>query len=96
MLSSVLGSMQLGRELFDQAVRELAAGTGEALATLKRSLDAKSEHVKVRAATVWLDQVLRFNEALDLDERVAALEQAAEVERQIQAGELSGPSGSPR
>ena|SRR5438876_6585460 len=53
---------------------ELAGCASEAVATLRRLLEANNEHVQLAAARTLLDQLLRLREALELGERVATLE----------------------
>ena len=61
-------------ELAWAALAELAGCASEAVATLRRLLDANSEQVQLGAARTLLDQLLRLREALELSERLTALE----------------------
>jgi hypothetical protein len=61
-------------ELVAEALGELVGCAGEAVTTLRRLLHAENEHVQLGAARTLLDQLLRLREALELAERVAALE----------------------
>jgi molybdenum-dependent DNA-binding transcriptional regulator ModE len=68
-------------ELVAEALGELAGSASEAVATLRRLLAAGSEHVQLGAARVLLDQLLRLREAVELAERVSALERRLERQR---------------
>ncbi|GAA3531318.1 hypothetical protein GCM10022419_008040 [Nonomuraea rosea] len=72
---------ELRGELLDRAVGALVDASLEAIATLRCSLHADNEHVRVRAATAILSAVVTIRESVDLEERLAALE-AAEQESQ--------------
>lgn len=65
-------------ELASEALSELAGCAPEAVATLRRLLQANNEHVQLGAARTLLDQLLRLREALALAERVATLERRLE------------------
>jgi hypothetical protein len=65
-------------ELASEALSELAGCASEAVATLRRLLQANNEHVQLGAARTLLDQLLRLREALALAERVATLERRLE------------------
>jgi hypothetical protein len=68
-------------ELASEALSELAGCASEAVATLRRLLQANNEHVQLGAARTLLDQLLRLREALALAERVATLERRLEHPR---------------
>ncbi|MGW3352567.1 helix-turn-helix domain-containing protein [Nonomuraea rubra] len=72
---------ELRGELLDRAVGALVDASLEAIATLRCSLHAESESVRVRAATAILNAMVSIRESVDLEERLAALE-AAERESQ--------------
>ena len=61
-------------ELVVAALGELAGSASEAVATLRGLLDASDERVRLQAARVLLEQLLRLREAVTLEQRVAALE----------------------
>ena len=66
------------RQIVERAVSELQAATGEAVETLKRNLHCEQASVEIRAAQIILEQAVKGVELIDLQERVEALEQAAE------------------
>lgn len=66
----------LRRGMLDQTVGQLADAAVEAVATLRKMLDAQSEAVRVRAARAILAAVITVRESVDLEERIAALEAA--------------------
>ena len=68
-------------ELITVALGELVGGASEAVATLKRLLQARDERVQLGAARTLLEQVLRLREALSLEQRLAALERQVGLER---------------
>ncbi len=67
------------RHALEQSLGALSAATAEAVATLRASLQAEGEAVRVRAAVAILEHALRAAEVGDLAERIAALEAALEA-----------------
>jgi hypothetical protein len=63
-------------ELIDQAVRMLAGGAGDAIGVLVAIMNNKKVNhgVRVRAAKVVIDQLVKLREYSELEERIAALE----------------------
>ncbi|CNE44958.1 Uncharacterised protein [Mycobacterium tuberculosis] len=66
----------LRREMLDRTVGQLADAATAAVGTLRTMLDADSEAVRVRAARAILAAVITLRESVDLEERIAALEDA--------------------
>ena len=66
---------------FGQVTTRMAGGTNEALDVLRGIMKDKtvSASVRVRAAVAWLDAAPKWREAVDLVDRVTALEQRAET-----------------
>lgn len=69
---------QLRREMLDDVLGQLGGAAVEAVKTLRAALDEQSAGVRVRAASVLLASLLTVREAVDVEERLAALEAAAE------------------
>jgi hypothetical protein len=67
------------REVHEKAVAQLQQSSWAASTTLIRLLASGSDSVRLRAATVILDQANKGIELLDFEERLAALE--AQVQR---------------
>lgn len=66
------------RQALEVAISSLQQATGEAVATLRRNLNAPTpQSVQVRAALGILEQAVRGTELFDLTDRVAALEENA-------------------
>jgi hypothetical protein len=63
------------REAVERSIGELQAATSDAVATLRRNLNCGVSGVEVKAAQAILDQAIRAIELLDLEERLAALEE---------------------
>jgi hypothetical protein len=61
--------------LVDETVTHLHKAAYDAVQTLRRNLTAESEAVQVRAARSILDLIFRAAELVDLEGRVAALEE---------------------
>ncbi len=68
-------------ELVTEALGELVASAGAAVATLRGLLDARDDRIKLGAARTLLDQLLRIRETVALAERVSALERRQAQER---------------
>lgn len=68
-------------DLVREALGDLVGSASAAVATLRRLLAASNEHVQLGAARALLDQLLRLREALELAQRVSALERRLERER---------------
>ncbi len=66
-------------ELVTGALGELVGSASEAVATLKRLLDARDERVQLGAARALLDQLLRLRETVLLEQRIRALERNVEL-----------------
>lgn len=69
-------------ELLDAALGQLAEAAPEAVQTLRKALSAPANQARatgarVAAARAILSMLIPLKEALDLDERIAALETAA-------------------
>jgi hypothetical protein len=62
------------RQVVETAVAGLQGACGEAVATLRRNLNAQNESIQVRAAVAILDYSIKAVELIDLAERVEALE----------------------
>jgi hypothetical protein len=67
------------REAMEKATAFLQHSSWAAATTLVRLLGAGSESVRLRAATVILDQASKGLELLDHEERLAALEEVVET-----------------
>lgn len=65
---------------FGQVTHRMAGGTNEALDVLRDIMTdgTISASVRVRAAVAWLDAAPKWREAVDLVDRVTALEQRTE------------------
>jgi hypothetical protein len=68
----------LRARLLDEAVGRLAGAANAAVATLVDLLDDESPTVRLRAATGVLDALLKVRENVELSDRVARLEGAAD------------------
>jgi hypothetical protein len=68
------------RQVVEGALANLQQATSEAAATLQRNLTCGVPSVEIRAAVAILDQAVKAVELLDIEERVAALEQRAAAE----------------
>lgn len=64
------------RAVVASAIEKLSASMARAATRLDELLDARSEHVQLRAAIAILELSDRFNQIRELDARVAALEAA--------------------
>lgn len=64
----------LRRAVWERAVAELQQACGEAVATLRRNLDAESEAAQIRAARSILDHARSGLETTDVLERLEELE----------------------
>lgn len=73
---------QLRRQMLDDVLGQLGGAAVEAVKTLRAALDEESPGVRVRAATVILTSLITVREAVDVEERLAALE-ASILERQL-------------
>ena len=63
------------RQVVEAAVGRLQQASSEAVATLERNLTCDQASVEVRAAVAILDQSIKAVEILDMEERLAELEQ---------------------
>lgn len=70
----------LRAELLGRTVGQLVDAATEAVATLRGSLSAESEAVRVRAAVAILNALVTLRESVDLEVRIGALEAAAQQE----------------
>jgi hypothetical protein len=70
-------------QLIDTAVRRLAGTAGDALDTLTSIMNNKraAHGVRVRAATVVMEQLIKLRELNNLEGRLAALEVASNVNK---------------
>jgi hypothetical protein len=68
-------------ELVTEALGELAACASAAVSTLSALLGARDDRIRLGAARVILDQLLRIRETVTLAERVSALERRSEQGR---------------
>ncbi|MFH8343765.1 hypothetical protein [Streptomyces sp. NPDC018045] len=68
-------------ELLQLAVGRLAAGATKAVDALVDALDTERGQARVQAARTLLDACLSLRESLDLEQRLAALEQDEEARR---------------
>jgi hypothetical protein len=64
------------RQIVEAAIGQLQQATGEAVETLRRNLTCGHAGAEIRAAAAILDQAIRGLELVDLEERLAALENA--------------------
>jgi len=64
--------------LLERVVGTLLAACGEAVEALRRNLECSKPSVQVRAAEAILQRATKGVELLDLAERIAALEEAAQ------------------
>jgi phage terminase small subunit len=69
------------RQLVEAALGQLQRATAQAVRTLVRNLKAVKASDQVRSALGILDRAVKGVELIDLEERVAELEQVAELER---------------
>ena len=65
-------------ELVTEALGELTGSAQDAVATLKRLLDASDDRVRLTAARTILEQLLRLRETVQLEQRLSALENQRE------------------
>ena len=63
-------------EMLSRAVGTLADASTEAATTLRRLLDAQSESVQLGAARSLLEVAVKLRESEELEQRIAALEEA--------------------
>ena len=66
--------------MLSRAVGQLAELTAAATKTLRASLEAESEGVRLRAAVAIFEQVVKLRASEDLERRLAALERARQDE----------------
>jgi hypothetical protein len=71
------------RQLLDEIVGGLADAGVDAVATLRSALEADSEAVRVRAASLILATLVTVRESVEAEERVAALEEHARSGRPL-------------
>jgi len=64
--------------LIEIAFDELKAATGEAAKALRELLGSQNEGIRLKAAGVVLDNVVKFKEIEDLEARVVKLEKSLE------------------
>jgi AcrR family transcriptional regulator len=69
------------RQLVEAALGQLQRATAQAVRTLVRNLKAAKASDQVRSALGILDRAVKAVELIDLEERVAELEQVADLER---------------
>jgi transposase-like protein len=65
------------RAALDGAIAQLQLVAAEAVETLRESLKARDNNVKVRAASKLLDSAFKAHETFDIDVRLKALEEAS-------------------
>lgn len=63
------------RKIFDDALSDLQKATGEAVATLRRNLQAESEGAQIRAAIALIELAIRGRELGELEDRISTLEE---------------------
>ena len=63
------------RKIFDDALSDLQKATGEAVATLRRNLQAESESAQIRAAIALIELAIRGRELGELEDRISTLEE---------------------
>lgn len=70
-------------QILDTATRLLIAGTGKAIQTLYELMNSNrtTDGIKLSAARVWMEQVLKLRELRDIEARLAALEARASDEQ---------------
>jgi hypothetical protein len=68
-------------ELISAALGELVGCAAEAVATLRRLLQAEDERVRLTAARAILEQLLRLRETLTFAQRIASLERTLQQPR---------------
>lgn len=64
------------RQLVEHSLAQVQSATSEAVETLRRNLTSASDAVQVRAAVAILDHAARGVELMDLEERIARIEEA--------------------
>jgi hypothetical protein len=67
----------LKRQMVQQTAASLSTVATSAVATLEKLLASRDEWVQLRAAKEILDVSIRYREALELPDRIAALEERA-------------------
>lgn len=76
------GIQSARRALLTEAVAALGAAARDAIAALHAALTDDSAGVRVRAASVLLGALPNFSEHVDLEQRIAALEDAAAQQKE--------------
>jgi hypothetical protein len=69
---------RLRARLVEEVVAELQKGGVEAIGVLRRNFEAESESAQLRAARTVLEFMLRGTELVDLEARLAALEEGTD------------------
>lgn len=67
---------QLRREMLDDVLGQLGGAAVKAVKTLVGAMDGNSLGIRVRAAQILLASLLTVREAVDVEERLAAVEEA--------------------
>jgi len=62
------------KEIVDLALHELKTAAGEAVAVLRKLLGARQEGVRLRTALGMLEQISKFIQLEELEQRITALE----------------------
>ncbi len=62
------------REIVEVALHELKTSAGEAVAVLRKLLGARQEGIRLRTALGMLEQISKFIQLEELEERITALE----------------------
>ncbi|MDA8084011.1 MAG: hypothetical protein M0024_10180 [Nitrospiraceae bacterium] len=69
------------QEIIDAATHELRMTVGDAVNTLRELLTSNEDSVRLRTAQTLLENILKFTELQDVQERLAAIEQRMEAGR---------------
>jgi hypothetical protein len=84
---------ELRHRMLDEAVGSLTEATNHAVSTLRNLLDDDHINVRLRAALGIIDAVVRLREHVELERRIAALEDRREPE--IEAVEVGEENDDP-
>ena len=71
---------------WERALGILSKGAAESATVLRRLLRSEDGRIKLQAAKVLLDQGIKVRDQVDIEQRLANLEEAAEAARQREKG----------